>query len=621
MATTSESNQFLAGFGRASITTYDPAMCMFGWASEHNKACMVAGPLYARALVIEDQASKKRVAYVCCDLGMIAESLREHVVARLGELTEGLGEHEIMLTATHTHSGPSGFSTYLFYALAGPGFSRAVHDGIVEGIVAAIMQAVESLVPASLFVHRARIPVSEPIAFNRAIASYNRNDHTAPVDHEHRDEAVDREMTVLRVDRAEGEPLGLVSWFGLHGTCIHRDHAMIHPDHKGEAALRLEAEQAAAGNPDYVAIFAQTTPADVTPNYRWSAARGFAIGRYDDDLESAAFVGEVQARYAKAIAAAAPTQGQRVLGRLAGAIRYVDFFAAPVAPVHALGRVGLRTAPPVVGWNFTAGTDEGPGPFHAMPAVTPVLHRMHRAGARLLGVWNEDAEHHGGKFPFWELGRGRVGRILGLVSADSSLVGLIPFEHFVYYRHAVAESFAAWLPWLPRYLPAQLLELGPLVIAGLPVEPTVVSGRRLQQALARALGDDPHRHMVINGYANAHAGYLTTPEEYDVQAYEGACTMYGRWSLPAWCTAFDDLVGAMRAEPPFASFGSRPERHPLERRLPHASAHGVVRQGPSTDLRRRSHALPERPRGAWGPGRPVFGRWLAQWTKRSRPAQ
>lgn len=591
MATTHESIQFLAGFGKASITTYDPAMCMFGWASEHNKACTVARPLHARALVIEDQASKKRVAYVCCDLGMIAESLREHVVARLGELTRGLGEHEVMLTATHTHSGPSGFSTYLFYALTGPGFSRPVHDAIVEGIVAAIMQAVESLVPASLFVHSDRIPLSEPIAFNRAIDSYNRNTDVVPIDHEHRDEAVDREMTVLRVDRAEGTPLGLVSWFGLHGTCIHRDHSMIHPDHKGEAALQLEAEQAAAGNPGYVAIFAQTTPADVTPNYRWSAARGFAIGRYDDDLESVAFVGEVQARYAKAIAAAAPTKGQRVQGRLAAAIHYVDFFAAPVAPHHAFGRTGLRTAPPVVGWNFAAGTDEGPGPFHAMPAITSVLHRMHRAGTQLLGAWDDDAEQHGGKFPFWELGRGRAGRILGLVSADSSLVGLLPFEQFVYYHHAVTESFAAWLPWLPRCLPAQLIELGPLMIAGLPVEPSVVSGRRLQQALARALGDDADRHVVINGYANAQAGYLTTPEEYDLQAYEGACTMYGRWSLPAWCTAFDVLVEAMRAEPSPASLGSPPPRHPLEHRLPHTPALSVAKH------------------------RPVFRRQLTHWLK------
>lgn len=593
---------------------------MFGWASEHNKAREVARPLYARALVIEDWASKKRVAYVCCDLGMIAESLRTHVVARLGELTQGLGEHEIMLTATHTHSGPSGFSTYLFHALAGPGFSRAVHDGIVEGIVAAVMQAVESLVPASLFVHRGRIPVSEPIAFNRAIASYNRNHDTSPVDDQHSDEAVDREMTVLRVDRAVGPPLGLVSWFGVHGTCIHRDYALIHPDHKGEAALQLEAEQAAAGNPDYVAIFAQTAPADVTPNYRWSAKRGFAIGRYDDDLESVAFVGEVQARHAKAIAAAAPTHGARVQGRLDAAIRYVDFFAAPVDPQHASGQVGLRTAPPVVGWNFTAGTDEGPGPFHAMPAITPFLHRMHRAGAELLGAWDDDAEHHGGKFPFWELGRGRAGRILGLVSANSSLVKLIPYEHFVYYRLAVSQSLAAWLPWLPRYLPAQLLEIGPLVIAALPVEPTVVSGRRLRQTIAGALGD-PYQHVVVNGYANAHAGYLTTPEEYDAQAYEGACTMYGRWSLPAWCTAFDGLVAAMRSQPRPSSLGSPPPEHPLERRLPHSSPREVVTHGPGASIPQRSYAQLGREHSNRGPARAAVGRWLAQLTRRSRPTQ
>jgi neutral ceramidase len=581
------SSGFRAGFGRASITAYDPSLCMLGWADHRNKPRAVAEPLYARALVVEERSTQKRVAYVCCELGMISESIRRHTLARLAGLTTGLGEHEVMLTATHTHSGPSGYSTYLFFALTAPGFSQPVHDAIVDGIVHAILQAVESLAPARLFVHREQLPVSEAIAFNRAVAVYNRNRDTSPLDLEHRDEAVDRQMTVLRVDRADGSAMGLVSWFGLHGTCVHKDNVLIHPDHKGEAARRLEVEQAEAANPDYVAIFAQTAAGDVTPNIRRSATRGFAIGRYDDDFESAAHVGEVQARHAKAIAAAAPVAGVPVLAGLDAAVRYFDFFAAPVDPDYAWGQAGLRTAPPVVGWSFTAGTEEGPGPFHGMQSLGVPLQRLRRAGARALGTWTEDAELHGDKYPFWELGRGREGRILGLFAADSAILDLVRLPHFEFYRRAVQASAADHLPWVPRYLPAQLLELGPLVIAGLPLEPTVVSGRRLERSIARALGGAAG-HVVINGYANAHASYLTTPEEYDAQEYEGACTMFGRWSLPAWSTAFDELAAAMRTEPRPLSLGSPPPTQSLADCLPHSSPRNVVNRTrdpmQSTDL-------------------------------------
>ena len=41
-----------------------------------------------------------------------------------------------MLTATHTHSGPGGYSHYLLYNLSIPGFVAPVHQAIVDGIVA-----------------------------------------------------------------------------------------------------------------------------------------------------------------------------------------------------------------------------------------------------------------------------------------------------------------------------------------------------------------------------------------------------------------------------------------------------------------------------------------------------
>jgi neutral ceramidase len=72
----------------------------------------------------------------------------------------------------------------------------------------------------------------------------------------------------------------------------------------------------------------------------------------------------------------------------------------------------------------------------------------------------------------------------------------------------------------PSRWPVQLLTLGPHAIATVPGEPTVALGHRLRAA------EGAH----VLGYAGEYAGYFTTPEEYDVQGYEGASVLWGRRS-------------------------------------------------------------------------------------------
>ncbi|MBW2461393.1 MAG: neutral/alkaline non-lysosomal ceramidase N-terminal domain-containing protein, partial [Deltaproteobacteria bacterium] len=125
---------------------------MLGWGREDNVPRGVAEPLYARAMFVEGRDDGRALAYVCADLGMIAAGLRVAVLDRLAEDHSDLGldAASVVLTATHTHSGPSGFSHALFYDLAGPGFSKRVFDDLVGGIVLSILDAHRRLVPASL---------------------------------------------------------------------------------------------------------------------------------------------------------------------------------------------------------------------------------------------------------------------------------------------------------------------------------------------------------------------------------------------------------------------------------------------------------------------------------------
>jgi neutral ceramidase len=94
-------------------------------------------------------------------------------------------------------------------------------------------------------------------------------------------------------------------------------------------------------------------------------------------------------------------------------------------------------------------------------------------------------------------------------------------------------------------LPVQIVVLGPLAIAAFPGEPTTQAGRRLRRTLEAALAPRGVRRVLLAGYANAYAGYVATPEEFDVQAYEGASTHFGRWTLGAYQSRFRDLAAEL----------------------------------------------------------------------------
>jgi len=137
-------------------------------------------------------------------------------------------------------------------------------------------------------------------------------------------------------------------------------------------------------------------------------------------------------------------------------------------------------------------------------------------------------------------------------------------RYVAYYRKAVHKPAARDVSWVPRYLLVQQLRIGQLLIAGMPNEPTTISGRRLRSALDSAWRGDGVERVVIGAYSNAYCGYLTTPEEYQEQAYEGASTLYGQWSLPVFCTEHVELTRAMRSGEGRSTLGEPPTKIPFD---------------------------------------------------------
>ncbi|KAG2083487.1 Neutral/alkaline non-lysosomal ceramidase-domain-containing protein [Suillus cothurnatus] len=84
------------------------------------------------------------------------------------------------------------------------------------------------------------------------------------------------------------------------------------------------------------------------------------------------------------------------------------------------------------------------------------------------------------------------------------------------------------------------------VVSAMPGELTTMAGRRMRDALkARLIAEgvlDDRAYVVIVDPANTYGHYVTTREEYGVQRYDGASTIFGPATLDAYINKYSELV-------------------------------------------------------------------------------
>ena len=302
-------------------------------------------------------------------------------------------------------------------------------------------------------------------------------------DREHFPDAIDPLMTVLRVERAYAL-VGAISWFPVHNTSMTNRSTLISSDNKGWAAYAWEHEV-----DGLVASFAQTNAGDISPNLAGRAGHGPT----DDERENTRIIGERQLALAQSLVT---EPGEVVPALLQSRMTYVELGHC-TTPDGPTGRA-------VLGASFAAGTTDGEG--------SPMFRRgRHNPVPQRISEWLFD------RFP-------------RLRDSQAPKDLLIPVGAF---------------GWAQERLPVQLVRIGALYLVCLPVEVTVVAGLRLRRAVAAVMTTDVE-HVIVQGYANGYAHYLTTPEEYDEQDYEGGSTIFGRQQLAAFVDVVTDLAEAMR---------------------------------------------------------------------------
>ena len=197
---------------------------------------------------------------------------------------------------------------------------------------------------------------------------------------------------------------------------------------------------------------------------------------------------------------------------------FVDFSSLAVAGEFT-GAGPQRTCPSALGYSFAAGsTEDGGGHplFHeGMKESNPFIDGMARKNFPGLG-------------PTDELRRCQKPKAILLATGLTKP------------------------PAQEQVLPIGLVRIGQLVLAVGPAEFTTMAGRRICAALGKELGLDP-RYVVIAGYANDYANYVTTREEYESQQYEGGSTIFGPWTEAGYRQEFVQLARALKAGQPVAS--------------------------------------------------------------------
>ncbi|KAF3703995.1 Neutral ceramidase [Channa argus] len=104
------------------------------------------------------------------------------------------------------------------------------------------------------------------------------------------------------------------------------------------------------------------------------------------------------------------------------------------------------------------------------------------------------------------------------------------------------------LPWHPEIVDVQIITIGSVAVAAVPGEMTTMSGRRLRETVKQELeseGTFRDTEVVIAGLSNVYTHYITTYEEYQVQRYEGASTIYGPHTLSAYLQKYRGLAKAI----------------------------------------------------------------------------
>lgn len=596
------------GTARADITPR-PGPSTFG----HGPDALVAqgywSRLYCRIFLFAT-APEDRVALVACDLHSISTILHRSVAERVRAIVP---TSRLLMAATHTHAGPAHyFDSPVYSGLAStrhPGFDPAMVDFLAERIARAIERAFAARSPVAYrWVHTSAWQLTR----NRSLEAFRANANgelwqpPTSLELSEEEKAIDPSLHVLQleaVDPTRKRMLGPAGWlvfFAMHPTVVGSRNRLFGADAFGATSRLLEAELRRAW-------------AD-----RCAQRKEPECARLNDLDPLVAVLNTNEGDIAPVWSSGTATEAIRV-GRALAERAWATYAEDP-----ALLRVRSSGSVDHAGFRNDAAVDsryleaELPG-----APIRPGGSERLCPGAELGAASGHGASDHPTSFD----------SLLGTTASDidpdrrdcqapkRKMLGLLQ-------RLLVGDARTSF----PTHAPFALLRVGDTWLSLVPGEPTVHAGALINaRVLGVAAQNERPAHALVVGLANAYFQYLTTREEYEVQGYEGASTLYGPSSAEYFAEKFFQLARSMNGFPIDVELGpGQPrlgeavaftyERGPVRARLPvQGDAPSLISLGASRRPRGLCR-LPQRaPAGIcfwWSDGAPARiaipdGPWLS----------
>lgn len=553
-----ETDRYLLGVGKADITGPVVEINMMGYANTAQVGSGVKQRLYSRAFIVGDiDHARDRFVYLVLDTQSGDTAVRYGILKALKERGPeyAMYTHDnLAVTATHSHSGPGAWLNYLLPQITSLGFDKQSYQAIVDGCVLSIVRAHESLSPGKLSVGSTKVLGAN---INRSLYSYlaNPEEERARYNISSEDDgSVEKDMTLLGFKReSDGKNIGILSWFPTHGTSMTVNNTLITGDNKGLAADLFEkaAKQLPDASDDFVAGFSQANMGDASPNtlgawcddgsgercdFKASTcrdgrphdchARGpkYFEGNDEGGAASCMEIARLQHEAAWNIFTAMEENGKTVNGVGVKAVH--EFHNMAFWKFDLPDGTEAQTCPAALGYSFGGGTWDEPGHFDITQQST------------------EATVSFGWRFVRWLL------RPPSKEQTECQQPKSIILD--------VGEASKPY-QWTPNVVDIQTFRVGQLIMVISPGEATTMAGRRWKEAVAKhssellkedLAGQEPI--VVIGAPSNSYTHYITTQEEYGIQRYEGASTLYGPHTLAAYINRTAEslhFLGATKRSP------------------------------------------------------------------------
>ena len=531
---------------------------LMGYNSNEQKAKGHSGDLNVRAFLFSD--GTVRSAIVVADIWTCTFALRAAVIQRVerGPFADKLPTDNILITATHTHAGPSGLSDMKLYSAMTGGYSAAIVDHIADTIYEALEEAYDNYFFVKIEAISARpTDMAGRWYGQRSLQAYNQNPEAAAAPADSIDQNDLYSLRGLRFRHESGTHVaGALFWLPFHNTALGNTNKTLCGDIYGYAAEKIETELNSKSRnlrPVVVGLL-NGASGDISPNML---------------IEKGKLTERISPRGTKLITALGnrvATAATRACGHVnVDCATHKDFtftdvtgqMGAAIGKLHvedwqgAALRAGnsnarqARTYPGAIGLATFAGSSvDGEGPIGLEEGIT-------RTGIS----WSENlakdllqyvAGRPGPHPSAYHIPHVLLSSISFVVKALAPLSLGLPHRSEPYWD-GQGEKPIVFMTGdsAPREVPIQILTIGKFMVAGFPGEISHTACHRLRLVMNEAVAGHSSaacNWMALCACSNAYSQYVTTPEEYSAQHYEGSSTLFGPDTLYAYIGAFRDLL-------------------------------------------------------------------------------